>query len=165
MLLIETNSISNMGCQKFKNVRSLRYSGYLTNTSCVCQVAIISKRSNNKQNSFVPKKIWDMLLFETDKNLISWIVTRVPTRDYTVCGVSWRQIGACDHETNSLHCVVFGFLQLPSLGFQLCWSCKTNAGTTFAFDHFFSSWQTILWDLFQSVSNLQSFYKKTAVFL
>ena len=56
MLLIETNSISNMGCQKIKVVRSLRYSGYLTNTSCVCQVAIISKRSNDKQKSFVPKK-------------------------------------------------------------------------------------------------------------
>ena len=39
MLLIELNSISNMGCQKIKVVQSLRYSGYLTNTSCVCQVA------------------------------------------------------------------------------------------------------------------------------
>ena len=56
MLLIELNSISNMGCQKIKNVRSLRYSDYLTNTSCVCQVAVISKRSNDKQKSFVPKK-------------------------------------------------------------------------------------------------------------
>ena len=56
MLLIELNSISNMGCQKIKIVRSLRYSGYLTNTSCVCQVAVISKRSKDKQKSFVPKK-------------------------------------------------------------------------------------------------------------
>ena len=62
ILLIELNSISNIGCQKIENVRSLRYSGYLTNTSCVscvCQVAVISKRSNNKQKSFVPKKnLW-----------------------------------------------------------------------------------------------------------
>ena len=36
-LLIEINSISNMGCQKLKIVRSLRYSG---NTSCVCQVSL-----------------------------------------------------------------------------------------------------------------------------
>ena len=42
MLLIETNSISNMGCQKLKIVRSLRYSNYLTNTSCVCQVFFFS---------------------------------------------------------------------------------------------------------------------------
>ena len=56
MLLIETNSISDMGCQKVNVVRSLRYSGYLTNTSCVCQVAGISKSSNDKQKSFFPKK-------------------------------------------------------------------------------------------------------------
>ena len=41
---------------KNKSFRSLRYSSYLTNTSYVCQVAIISKRSNDKQKSFVPKK-------------------------------------------------------------------------------------------------------------
>ena len=56
MLLIEFNSISNIGCQKIKVVRSLRYSGYLTNTSCVCQVAKRSKRSNDKQKSFFLKK-------------------------------------------------------------------------------------------------------------
>ena len=39
-------------------VRSLR---------CVCQVAGISKRSNDKQKSFVHKKI-GMLVFETLKN-------------------------------------------------------------------------------------------------
>ena len=45
-------SNSNMPQFFFRNktflfaVRSLRYSGYLTNTSCVCQVAAISKRSN-----------------------------------------------------------------------------------------------------------------------
>ena len=49
-------SVSNMGCQQIKVVRFLRCSGYLTNTSCVCQVAVISKRSNDKQKSFVPKK-------------------------------------------------------------------------------------------------------------
>ena len=65
MLLIEINSISNMGCQKIKVVRSLRYSSYLTNTSCVCQV---SKRSNDKQKSVFPKKKIGMLLFETFKN-------------------------------------------------------------------------------------------------
>ena len=32
---------------KIKVVRSLRYSGYLTNTWCVCQVAGISKRSDD----------------------------------------------------------------------------------------------------------------------
>ena len=56
MLLIETNSISNMGCQKLKVVRCLRYSGYLTNTSCVCQVAGVSKSSNDKQKTFFHKK-------------------------------------------------------------------------------------------------------------
>ena len=61
-------SVSNMGCQEIKVVRFLRCSGYLTNTSCVCQVAVISKRSNDKQKSFVPKKIWGMLVFETLKN-------------------------------------------------------------------------------------------------
>ena len=61
MLLIDTNSISDMGCQKLKVVRSLRYFRLLdkhidlTKTSCVCQVAVISKRSNGKQKSFVPK--------------------------------------------------------------------------------------------------------------
>ena len=55
MLLIETNSISNMGCQKLKVVRSLIYSGYLTNTSCVCQVSF-SAHLDNKQKGFVPKK-------------------------------------------------------------------------------------------------------------
>ena len=67
MLLIETNSISNMGCQKIKIVQSLSYSGYLTNTSCVCQVAGISKSSNDKQKSFFLKNI-GMLVFETLKN-------------------------------------------------------------------------------------------------
>ena len=57
MLLIEINSINNMGCQKIKVVQSLQYYGYLTNTSwCVWQVAGISKRSNDKQKSCAPKK-------------------------------------------------------------------------------------------------------------
>ena len=56
MLLIEINSISNMGCQKLKVVRSLRYSSYLTNTSCVCQVSFFSANLDNKQKGFVPKK-------------------------------------------------------------------------------------------------------------
>ena len=43
----------------------------------------ISANSDNKQKSFIPKKI-GVLLFETVKNLIFWIVTRVITRDYTV---------------------------------------------------------------------------------
>ena len=51
-------SVSNMGCQEIKVVRFLRCSGYLTNTSCVCQVAVISKRSNDKQKSFVPNAIF-----------------------------------------------------------------------------------------------------------
>ena len=67
MLLMETNSISDMGCRKIKVVRSLSYSGYLTNTSCLCQVAGISKSFNDKKKVFFPKKI-GMLLFETLKN-------------------------------------------------------------------------------------------------
>ena len=51
MLLIETNSISDMGCRKSKVVRSLRYS-----VSCVCQVAGVSKSSNNEQKSFFTEK-------------------------------------------------------------------------------------------------------------
>ena len=57
-----------MGCQKIKVVQSIRYSGYLTNTSCVCQVARISKRPNDKQKSFFPKEKIGMLVFETLKN-------------------------------------------------------------------------------------------------
>ena len=45
-----------MGRQKIKKVQSLRYSGYLRSTACVFQVAGISKRSNDKQKSFIPKK-------------------------------------------------------------------------------------------------------------
>ena len=56
-----------MGCQKIKDVQSLRYSGYLTNTSCVCQEALISMKSNDKQKSFIPKKD-GMLIFKTLKN-------------------------------------------------------------------------------------------------
>ena len=64
-----SNSISDMGCQKVKVVLFLRYSGYLTNTSSVCQVAGISKSSNNKQKSFFLKeKKIGVLLFETLKN-------------------------------------------------------------------------------------------------
>ena len=74
---------------KRKVVRSLRYSGYLTNTSCVCQVAGISKRSNDKQKSFFLKKSTCYYLFETLKNkksdfLIFWIVTCASARHYTV---------------------------------------------------------------------------------
>ena len=43
----------------------------------------ISANSDHKQKSFIPKKI-GVLLLETVKNLIFWIVTRVSTRDYTV---------------------------------------------------------------------------------
>ena len=68
MLLIEINSISNMGRQKIKVVRSLRYPDSLTNTSCFCQVAGISKKSNDKHKSFFPKRKIGMLLFETLKN-------------------------------------------------------------------------------------------------
>ena len=88
MLIIETNSISNMGCQKLKIVRSLRYSGYLTNTSCVCQVSFFSAHLDNKQKSFFPKKI-GVLLFKTVRNQIFWIVTRVSTHDYTVYNYSF----------------------------------------------------------------------------
>ena len=70
MLLIVSNSISNLGCRKKNVVRSLRYSGYLTNTSCVCQVAKRSKRSNDEQKSFFPKKKWRVSIrdFKKQKN-------------------------------------------------------------------------------------------------
>ena len=61
-------------------VRSLRYSGYLINTDVfVKYVAGISKRSNDKQKSFIPKKNRKIT-----KNLFFWIVTRVSARDYRV---------------------------------------------------------------------------------
>ena len=69
MLLIELNSISNMGCQKIKVVRSLRYSGNLTNTSSVCQVAGISKRSKNKKVFFL-KKNWHVTIRDFKKQKI-----------------------------------------------------------------------------------------------
>ena len=70
MLLIETNSISDMGCQILKVVRSRGYSSYLTNTSCVCQVAGISKSSNDKQKSFFPKKNWHVTIRDFKKQKI-----------------------------------------------------------------------------------------------
>ena len=53
--------ISNMGCQKIKVVRSVRYSGY----KLWCQVAGISKRSNDKQKSFFPKKNFSQKTLKT----------------------------------------------------------------------------------------------------
>ena len=59
---------------KIKVVLSLRYSGYLTNTSCVYQISFFF--SSFGQKSFVPKKnlrhvtIWD---FKNQKKLIFWI--------------------------------------------------------------------------------------------
>ena len=44
----------------------------------------ISANSDHKQKSFIPKKKIGVLLSETVKNLIFWIVTHVSTRDYTV---------------------------------------------------------------------------------
>ena len=60
-------SISNMGCQKI-NSSDLLDIIFMTNTSSVCQVTGISKRSNDKQKSFVPEKKIAMLVFETLKN-------------------------------------------------------------------------------------------------
>ena len=51
MLQIKFNSISNMGRQKIKIVRSLRYSGYSTNTSCFCLRDLMTN-----EKSFFPKK-------------------------------------------------------------------------------------------------------------
>ena len=75
-------------CRKIKVVRSLRYSGYLTNTSCVCQVAVISKRSNDKQKSFIPKKkIWKLWLFScSDINLVTLLKFKYQSAE------KWRQI-------------------------------------------------------------------------
>jgi hypothetical protein len=71
-------------------IRSLRYSGYLTNTSCVCQVAGISKSSNHTKQSLFPKKksaCYYSRLYKT-KDLIFWIVTHGSARDYTVLKLS-----------------------------------------------------------------------------
>ena len=57
------NSWHGVSKNKQENVQSLRYSGYLTN-----------------KNILFLKKI-GVWLFETVKNLICWIVTRVSTRD------------------------------------------------------------------------------------
>ena len=86
MLLIETNSIGNMGCQKIKVVRFLRYSSYLTNTWCVCQVTIFRFIVASKIKKVFSLNKIGMLLFETwkTKNLIFWIVTRVSAQNYTV---------------------------------------------------------------------------------
>ena len=65
MLLIELNSISNMGCQKIKVFQSLLYSGYLTNTSCVCQVAEYLRDLTTNKKGFFPI---GMLVLETLKN-------------------------------------------------------------------------------------------------
>ena len=52
-------------------IRTLRYSGYLTNTSCVCQVAGISKKSNDKHKSFFPKKKnWHVTIRDFEKQKI-----------------------------------------------------------------------------------------------
>ena len=49
----------------------------------------ISANLDHKQKIFIPKKI-AVLLFETVKNLIFWIVTHVSTRDYMVAyGWNW----------------------------------------------------------------------------
>jgi hypothetical protein len=124
MLLIETNLISNMGCQKIKVVRSLSYSGYLTNTSCVCQVAGVSKRSNNKQQRFFPKKNHCVSIrdFKKQKILFSeYIVTRtrVSARDYTVlnfCPDQPSNVCSVKKDTkprsNTLLCLVSFFTQM-----------------------------------------------------
>ena len=62
MLQMKTNSISDMGCRKIKVVRSLRY--------CVCQVAGISKSSNDKQKSFFLKKNRHVTIRDFEKQKI-----------------------------------------------------------------------------------------------
>ena len=57
MLLIELNSISNMGCQKIKVVRSLRYSGYLLRD--------LNEKTKTKK---ILKKNIGILVFENLKN-------------------------------------------------------------------------------------------------
>ena len=59
-------------------VRSLRYSGYLTNTSCVCQVAGISKRSDNFY--FLTPHVTNWIKFNS---------RRASARDYTVNEILW----------------------------------------------------------------------------
>ena len=63
-----------------KVVLSLRYSGYLTNTSYLRDLITSKKVFFLKKNQHV--SIRD---FKKQKNLIFWIVTRVSARDYTVC--------------------------------------------------------------------------------
>ena len=49
-------------------VRSLRYSGYLTNTSCGCQVSFFQLIWTTNKKVLFLKKIFGMLVFETLKN-------------------------------------------------------------------------------------------------
>ena len=57
---------------KSQILTSLRYYSYLTNTWCVCQVAGISKRSNDKQKSFVPKKKYRHVIIQDFKKQKIW---------------------------------------------------------------------------------------------
>ena len=66
-----------MGRQKIKVVRSLRYSGYLTNISESFYLYKL-KKFFSKKNGHVTIRDFKK------KNLIFWIVTCVSARDYTV---------------------------------------------------------------------------------
>ena len=80
MLLIETNSISNMGCQKLKIVRSLRYSGYLY----VNTVFIEYNKYLSKTGQCAPK-----LLLSIEKNRnITVILDIFPNIDTLLLQVS-----------------------------------------------------------------------------
>ena len=110
-------------------VRFLRYSGYLTNTSCVCQVSFFSVHLDNKQKNFVPKNnLWHVTIrdFKNQKNLVFWILTRVSARDYTVCLVTpcyhlivqrprGSQTWSEDHERLALHMAGDMFTYLSSI--------------------------------------------------
>ena len=111
MLLIETDSISNMGRQKLKVVWSLRY---LTNTQCVCQVARISKSSNDKQKSvFFLIKNWHVTIQDfkkqKKKDLIFWIVTSFNASDYRVLSI----VGPA--ESNTACTVSFDYSNVASV--------------------------------------------------
>ena len=81
MLLIEINSISNMGCQiNFFEWAEILWGFMIWD---FMNPHKISANSEHKQKSFIPKKNRCVTIRDC-KNMIFWIVTCVSTRDYTV---------------------------------------------------------------------------------
>ena len=108
-----------MGCQEIKVVRSLS----------VCQVAGISKSSNDKQKSFFPKKNRHVSIqvFKKQKKLIFWIVTRVSTSNDTVTLNNKIMYHSYIHIMNHL---IFQIFQLMNKQFWILkWPVSVNNKT------------------------------------